>query len=107
MLYLPETTPRVQYLPVMHERERYFDWFIVEFLASAALNDSKWALRSKLPITMLGRSRGRGGWKRRQSHVTETAPSHLLITFLAFSATNRVPAALKTFQTFAQELATL
>ena len=34
---------------VMHERERYFNWFIVaEFLASAALNDSKWALRSKL-----------------------------------------------------------
>ena len=31
----------------------------------------------------------RGGWKSRQSHVTETAPSHLLITFLAFSATNR------------------
>ena len=28
----------------------------------------------------------RGGWKSRQSHVTETAPSHLLITFLAFSA---------------------
>ena len=26
----------------------------------------------------------RGGWKRRQSHVTETAPPHLLITFLAF-----------------------
>ena len=45
---------------VMHERERYFNWFIVaEFLASAALNDSKWALRSKLPITMLGRSRGK------------------------------------------------
>ena len=35
---------------VMHERERYFNWFIVAaFLASAALNDSKWALRSKLP----------------------------------------------------------
>ena len=34
----------------------------------------------------------RGGWKRRQSHVTETATSHLLITFLAFSATNRLPA---------------
>ena len=48
--------------PVMHERERYFNWFIVaEFLASAALNDSKWALRSKLPITMLGRSRGKTG----------------------------------------------
>ena len=46
--------------PVMHERERY--WFIVDaFLASAALNDSKWALRSKLPITMLGRSRGKTG----------------------------------------------
>ena len=45
---------------VMHERERYFNWFIVaEFLASAALNDSKWALRSKLPIKMLGRSRGK------------------------------------------------
>ena len=44
---------------VMHERERYFNWFIVaEFLASAALNDSKWALRSKLPIKMLGKSRG-------------------------------------------------
>ena len=27
--------------PVMHERERYFSWFIVAaFLASAALNDS-------------------------------------------------------------------
>ena len=39
-----------------------FNWFIVaEFLASAALNDSKWALRSKLPITMLGRSRGKTG----------------------------------------------
>ena len=35
---------------VMHKRERYFNWFIVAtFLASAALNDSKWALRSKLP----------------------------------------------------------
>ena len=43
---------------VMHDRERYFNWFIVAaFLASAALNDSKWALRS----TMLGRSRGRTG----------------------------------------------
>ena len=43
---------------VMYERERYFNWFIVaELLASAALNDSKWPLRSKLPITMLGRSR--------------------------------------------------
>ena len=30
---------------VMHGRERYFKWFIVaEFLALAALNDSKWAL---------------------------------------------------------------
>ena len=48
--------------PVMHERERYFNWFIVAaFLASAALNDSKWALRSKLPITMLGRSHGKTG----------------------------------------------
>ena len=47
---------------VMHEQERYFNWFIVaEVLASAALNDSKWALRSKLPITMLGRSRGKTG----------------------------------------------
>ena len=46
---------------VMHERERYFNWLIVaEFLASAALNDSKRALRSKLPITMLG-SRGKTG----------------------------------------------
>ena len=45
-----------------NERERYSNWFIVaEFLASAALNDSKWALRSKLPITMLGRSRGKTG----------------------------------------------
>ena len=35
-------------------------WFIVAaFLASAALNDSKWALRSKLPPTMLARSRGK------------------------------------------------
>ena len=48
--------------PVMHERERYFNWFIVAaFLASAALNDSKWALRNKPPITMLGRSRGKTG----------------------------------------------
>ena len=47
---------------VMHERERYFNWFIVvEFLTSAALNDSKWALRSKLHITMLRRSRGKTG----------------------------------------------
>ena len=45
---------------IMHERERYFNWFIiVAFLASAALNDSKWTLRSKLPITMLRRSRGK------------------------------------------------
>ena len=44
---------------VMHERERYFNWFIVaEFLASA-LNDSKWALQSKLPPTMLAMSRGK------------------------------------------------
>ena len=44
---------------IMHERER---WFIVAtFLASAALNDSKWALRSKLPPTMLARSRGKTG----------------------------------------------
>ena len=48
--------------PVMHERERYFNWFILAAcLASAALNDSKWSLRSKLPITMLGRSRGKTG----------------------------------------------
>ena len=41
------------------ERER---WFIVAvFLASAALNDSKWALRSKLPPTMLSRCRGKTG----------------------------------------------
>ena len=47
---------------VMPERERYFNWFIVvEFLASAALNDSKWALRSKLPPTMLARSHGKTG----------------------------------------------
>ena len=47
---------------VMHEREWYFNWFIVaEFLASAALNDSKWSLQSKLLITMLGRSRGKTG----------------------------------------------
>ena len=47
---------------VMHERERNFNWYIVaEFLASAALNDLKWALRSKLPITMFGRSRGKTG----------------------------------------------
>ena len=46
----------------MHERERYFNWFIVaEFLASAALNDSKWALQSKLPPTMLAMSRGKTG----------------------------------------------
>ena len=45
---------------VMDGRERYFNWFIVAaFLASAALKDSKWALRCKLPITMLGRSRGK------------------------------------------------
>ena len=37
-------------------------WFIVAaFLASAALNDSKWALRSKLPPTMLAMSRGKTG----------------------------------------------
>ena len=31
---------------VMHERVRYLYWFIVAtFLASATLNDSKWALR--------------------------------------------------------------
>ena len=30
---------------IMHERERYFNWFIVAaFLASATLNDSKYAL---------------------------------------------------------------
>ena len=47
---------------IMHERERYFNWFIVaEFLASAALNDSKWALLSKLPITMLAMTRGKTG----------------------------------------------
>ena len=47
---------------VMHEREQYFKWFIVAaFLASATLNDSKWALRSKLPPTMLARSRGKTG----------------------------------------------
>ena len=47
---------------VMHEQERYFNWFIVAaFLASSALNDSNWALRSKLLITMLGRSRGKTG----------------------------------------------
>ena len=47
---------------VMHEQERYFNWFIVaEFLASATFNDSKWALRSKLLIAMLGRSRGKTG----------------------------------------------
>ena len=45
--------------PVMHERERYFN--VVAFLGSAALNDSKWALRGKLPITMLGRSCGKIG----------------------------------------------
>ena len=34
---------------VMREWERYFTWFIVAaFLASAALNNSKWALRSTL-----------------------------------------------------------
>ena len=44
---------------IMHEREWYFNWFIVAaLLASAALNDSKWALRSKLPSAMLARSRG-------------------------------------------------
>ena len=47
---------------VIHERERYFNWFIVAaFLASAALYYSKWALQSKLPITMLGRSRSKTG----------------------------------------------
>ena len=45
---------------VKHERERYFNWFIVAaFLASAALNDSKWALRGKLPLMMPARSRGK------------------------------------------------
>ena len=47
---------------IMHERERYFNWFVVvAFLASAALNESKWALLSKLPPTMLARSRGKTG----------------------------------------------
>ena len=47
---------------VLYEQERYFNWFMVaEFLASAAHNDSKWALRSELPITMLVRSRGKTG----------------------------------------------
>ena len=47
---------------IKHERERYFNWFIIAaFLASAALNDSKWALRRKLPPTMLARSRGKTG----------------------------------------------
>ena len=62
MLYLPETMYHAPsaIFAVMHERERYFNWFIVaEFLASAALNDSKWALRSKLPPTMLAMSRGK------------------------------------------------
>ena len=46
----------------VHERERYFNWFIVAaLLASAALNDLKWAIRSKLPPTMLTRSRGMTG----------------------------------------------
>ena len=27
---------------IMHEREQYFNWFIAAFLASAALNDSKY-----------------------------------------------------------------
>ena len=44
--------------PVMHERERYFNWFIVAaFLASAALNDWKGAVQSKLPPTMLALAR--------------------------------------------------
>ena len=44
---------------IMHERERYFNWFIeAAFLASVALNKSKWALRSKLLPT---RSRGKTG----------------------------------------------
>ena len=49
-------------LSVMHERERYFNWFIVAaFLASATLNNSKWAIRGKLRLTMFARSRGKTG----------------------------------------------
>ena len=36
--------------PAIHEQERYFNWFIVAAcLTSAAFNNLKWALRSKLP----------------------------------------------------------
>ena len=46
--------------------------------------------------------RPRGGWKCRQSHQTETAPLHLLITFLGFLDFQRrtfcLQFMLKTFQ---------
>ena len=58
VLFARDHAPSARFA-VIHERERYF--IVAEFLASAALNDSEWALRSKLPITMLGRSRGKTG----------------------------------------------
>ena len=62
MLYFAQDhTPSAIFL-VMHERERYFNRFLVAaFLASAALNDSKWALQSKLPPMVLARSHGKTG----------------------------------------------
>ena len=45
---------------IMSGRARYFNSFIVAaFLASAVLNDLKWALRSKLPPMMVARSQGK------------------------------------------------
>ena len=61
VLFAQDHAPRSIFY-VMHERERYFNWFIVAaFLALSALNDSKWTLRSKLPPTMLARSRSMTG----------------------------------------------
>ena len=51
---MPETTPRVLYCTSENGT-----FIVAAFLASAALNDSKLTLRSKLPITMLGRNRGK------------------------------------------------
>ena len=40
---LPETTLCETIFPVMHTHKQYFNWFIIiAFLASTALNDSKW-----------------------------------------------------------------
>ena len=61
---LPSALPRPECYIFRNARARtvLYNWFIVAaFLASAALNDSKWALQSKLPPTMPARSRGKTG----------------------------------------------